>query len=130
MPSPRVSARLVLRLRIVARIWSVLAIALFFMIAFGPDAIQGGPVPVQDWILLATFPGMAILGLLAAWKWEVAGGLIGIAGYVLSLLEYRVFRGSWFPWDRAFMLFLVSVVPAVLFVVHSRLAEETSNKAR
>jgi hypothetical protein len=70
-----VSLRIVAFIRWIARIWSILIFVIALMIIVVPDPNVVEPVPLTDWIELG-FYGVAILGLLVAWRWEGLGGAI------------------------------------------------------
>ena len=64
--------RSVIIIRWIARIWSILVFVVALLTIFPPDPNATEPVPVADWFLLSLW-GVAILGLLVAWRWELVG---------------------------------------------------------
>ncbi|MFH2103623.1 MAG: hypothetical protein ABIJ39_09760 [Chloroflexota bacterium] len=59
--------------------------------------------------------GVAILGLLVAWRWEFVGGIITIATMFIRELAWVILRG---PWLVNFLIIWAFVVPpAILFLV-------------
>jgi hypothetical protein len=103
-------------LRWVARIWSVPAILWSLaeiLFPHGGDAY----VPWYDWVLLGLM-GLAVIGLALAWRWEALGGWIAIAGYLLHVALWPIFRGSW---AMTWLIFLAFVgAPGLLFVLAAR----------
>ena len=78
-----------------ARIWSAMMAIVAILMAVAPDPYLVRPVPMSDWIELG-FYWLAILGLLVAWRWELAGAGIALAGIVGHTLAFRVANGTWF----------------------------------
>lgn len=100
--------------RWIARIWSVLILvfALFMMIT--PDPYATEAVPAVDWFLLSLW-GVAVLGLLIAWRWELAGATITIVTMFVRELAWVALKGRWLV---AFLIvWAVVVPPAVLYLV-------------
>jgi hypothetical protein len=100
--------------RWIARIWSILVFSFALMVIFVPDPYATEPVPFADWFLLSLW-GVAILGLLLAWRWELAGGIITIATMFFRELAWVILKG---PWLVNFLIVWVLVVPpAILFII-------------
>jgi hypothetical protein len=100
--------------RWIARIWSILVFAFALMVIFVPDPYATEPVPFTDWFLLSLW-GVAILGLLLAWRWELAGGIITIATMFFRELAWVILKG---PWLVNFLIVWALVVPpAILFII-------------
>jgi len=100
--------------RWIARIWSLLVFALAILIVSTPDPYTTEPVPASDWFLLSLW-GVAILGLLVAWRWELLGGIITIATMFIRELAWVVLRGPWLV--NFLIVWLLVVPPAILFLV-------------
>jgi hypothetical protein len=78
-----------------------------------PDPYVTEPVPAADWFLLSLW-GVAILGLLLAWRWEVAGAAAAITAMCLREIAFFFVKGFWHP---AFLLVWIFIIPpAVLFL--------------
>jgi hypothetical protein len=58
---------------------------------------------------------VAILGLLVAWRWELAGGIITIATMFIRELAWVILKGLWMVNFLIVWSFLVP--PAILFLV-------------
>jgi len=100
-------------LRWIARIWSILIAIAALMIIFTPDPYATEPVPAEDWFLLSLW-GVAILGLLIAWRWELVGSLITIVTMFIRELAWGILKG---PWMASFLIIWLFVVPpALLFL--------------
>lgn len=96
-------------LRWVARIWSLLALANILLLTYGPDATQ----TIKDWPLFALW-GVAVFGLLVAWKWELTGAIIALSCIALHDLVYLLVKGTWLP---GFMILWAFIIPpAFLFM--------------
>lgn len=101
-------------IRWIARIWSLVIFIVVLMFIFSPDEQATGPVPFEDWFLLS-FWGVAVLGLLVAWRWELVGGIITIATMFLRELAWVILKGGWMV--NFLMIWLFILPPAVLFIV-------------
>jgi hypothetical protein len=96
-----------------ARIVSVLLVlmVLAFLVGDGVPAVRG-----LAWTQLCQFAAFAVVlaGLLAAWRWELAGATAALIGLgVFEAIEFAVRRGfafGAFPWFA---------VPAVLYLLAS-----------
>ena len=114
MRTTRVLTRPVLLLRWAARLWSLLVFAVALLVIVVPDPNATEPVPLGDWFLLSLW-GVAILGLLVAWRWELAGGILTIATMFVRELAWTAIHGLWLP---SFLIVWALVVPpAILFMV-------------
>jgi hypothetical protein len=101
-------------IRWIARIWSILVFVVALLIIFSPDPYATEPVPVADWFLLSLW-GVAILGLLVAWRWELVGGIITIATMFIRELTWIILKGHWLV--NFLIVWLFVVPPAILFLV-------------
>jgi hypothetical protein len=111
--------------RWIARIWSLLVFAVALLIIFTPDPYATEPVPVADWFLLSLW-GLAILGLLVAWWWELAGGILTVATLFIRELAWVMLKGDWMIDFLIAWLFIVP--PAILFLVAGGLERKTNKE--
>jgi hypothetical protein len=109
--------------RWIARIWSLLVFAVALLIIFSPDPYATEPVPAADWFLLSLW-GVAILGLLVAWRWELVGGMITIATLFIRELAWVMLKGDWMI--DFLIAWLLIAPPAVLFMVAGGLERKAS----
>jgi hypothetical protein len=100
--------------RWIARIWSILVFIVVLFIIFTPDPYATEPVPLVDWLMLSLW-GVAVLGLLVAWRWELLGGIITIATLFLRELAWIVLKGDWMV--NFLIVWLFIVPPAILFLI-------------
>ncbi len=100
--------------RRIARIWSILVLAFVLFRILLPDPYATEPVPIVDWFLLSLW-GVAVLGLLVAWRWELVGGIMAIVMMVMRELAWVILKGQWFVGFLIVWLFIVP--PAILFLV-------------
>lgn len=101
-------------IRWIARIWSILVFAVALLEILTPDPNATEPVPVADWLLLGLW-GVAILGLLVAWRWELAGGMITIATMLVREMAWVILKGHWHA--NILIVWVFVVPPAILFLV-------------
>lgn len=100
-------------IRWIARILSILVFVMTLSILFTPDPYATEPVPAEDWFMLSLW-GVAILGLVIAWRWEFVGGIITIATMFIRELAWIILKG---PWMASFLIVWLFVVPpAILFL--------------
>jgi hypothetical protein len=102
-----------LALRWTARLSSaaIVAVVALFYVGEGGFAVAR-PSP-QEWVLLALFSA-SCLGLVAAWRWELIGGVLNIGGMGLFYLVHCFVSGG-FPRGWAFA---VIAMPGVLFLAY------------
>lgn len=119
--------RSVLVTRWIARIWSVPILIFALARIVMPDPYATEPVPAEDWFLLSLW-GVAILGLLVAWRWELVGGVLTIATMFLRELAWLLLKGDWIV---NFLIVWAAVVPpAILFLVAWGLARKAGRAER
>ena len=89
-------------LRIITKAVAFLALltGLLYLRVIVGDAImhlRAGEFPLEATLLLA-FLVIATTGLVIAWRWEGAGGLLALTGGIgLAVIDYSAFgRGVWF----------------------------------
>ncbi len=104
--------------RWIARIWGLIVFAFAVIRVVTPDPYATEPVSATDGFLLSLW-GVAILGLLVAWKWELAGGIITIATMFFRELAWVILKGGWLV--NFLIIWAVLVPPAILFLVAWRL---------
>ncbi|KAF0106678.1 MAG: hypothetical protein FD147_2474 [Chloroflexi bacterium] len=111
-------------LRWVARIWSILISGVALLMVFVPDPYSTNELlPIKDIILLSLW-GVAIFGLLIAWRWERLGALITIAAMFIRELVWVMLNGGWLA---GFLIPWVFIVPpAVIFLTVSYLERKAS----
>ena len=118
------------RLRWIARIWSIvlIAIALLFVVGYVSSWLTTGvadPHAVEDYPPIENVPPILLLvsvvGLGLAWRWEAIGGAIAV---VCSLVNLPILLIHW-PIAEDFPRFamapygtwLVVLIPGVLFLI-------------
>jgi hypothetical protein len=106
------------RLRLVARIWSVIIIGITLVMAVAhivvPEPVAEDYPPIEN--ILPVIMVLSVLGLALAWRWEAVGGAINVGLFVADLGLYWIIRGKPFPL-RAMPVFSAVVVPGLLFLV-------------
>ncbi|MFZ2097261.1 MAG: hypothetical protein WAV05_11560 [Anaerolineales bacterium] len=113
-----ITPRSVKIIRWIARIWSIPVLVGALFILFIPDSNVTEPVPVADWFLLSLW-GIAILGLLIAWRWELIGGIITVTTMFIREVAWVILKG---PWLVNFLIVWAFVLPpALLFLIAWRL---------
>jgi hypothetical protein len=105
-------------LRWIARVWSLLLAALALLMALTPDPSITEPVPFEDWFLLS-FWGVAIVGLLIAWRWETVGAALAVASMILRELAWVVLKGQWIV--NFLIVWALIIPPAILIIVAHRM---------
>jgi hypothetical protein len=111
----RKNPKRILVIRWIARTWSIAVLILALIIAFSPDEhATGEPLEFREIFMLSLW-GIAILGLLLAWRWELVGATITIVTMVFREIAFIIFYREW---TVNFLLIWVAVIPpAVLFLL-------------
>jgi predicted ABC-type exoprotein transport system permease subunit len=101
-------------LRWIARAWSLFALALALLIMLSPDPYAVNPIQPREVFMLSLW-GLAILGLLLAWRWEQLGALSTILIMPIRELVYiLIYR----EWTVNFLLIWALVIPpAVMYLL-------------
>ena len=101
-------------LRWIARAWSLFALTLALLIAFSPDPYAVNPIQPREVFMLSLW-GIAILGLLLAWRWERLGALLTVIIMPIRELVYvLIYR----DWTINFLLIWILVIPpAVMYLL-------------
>jgi hypothetical protein len=91
------------------RILSLLFVAFYLLIFIG-EALEGQSRPNSPplsarAVVELTIISVSLLGLLLAWKWELAGGIVALAAFVLACLI-----------NRRILVFYPVAIAAILFL--------------
>lgn len=106
-----------------ARIWSLFIFAMALLILFTPDPnATNAAVPAEDWFLLSLW-GAAILGLLIAWRWKLAGGIIAISLMFVREIAWVILKGDWLI--SFLIIWAIILPPAILFLIVGNLERKT-----
>ena len=95
--------------RWIVRILSLLFVAFYLFIFIG-ESLEGRsrphnpPMATRAVVELATI-GVSLLGLLLAWKWELAGGTVALVAFVLASLI-----------NHGLLVFYPVAIAAILFL--------------
>ena len=110
--------------RWIARIWGILVIVGAITMFFSPPdpASTGEPMPAVDWFMLSLI-GVAFLGLLISWRWELVGGILTLAMLFIREIAWVILKGSWFA--GFLLLWLLIAPPAILFLIVWRFERKT-----
>jgi hypothetical protein len=100
--------------RWIARLWSILIIIATLIIFLSPDSYGNGPIPAVDKFLLSLIL-FALLGLLAAWRWELVGSIFTITVLFIRELAWVILKGNWLI--GFLLLWLLIAPPAVMFLI-------------
>ncbi len=93
-------------LRWIARVLSAMVILFFVASLLGDRPVA--TLTFLDWVKLGLWL-VIMIGFLVAWRWEVAGGLIVIAAFLVMVILNPTILTMWAMW--------VSPVTAVLFIL-------------
>lgn len=98
-------------LRWIARVIGIVLVGLVLLLAIG----EGVPSPfshpfvITIGLLALT---LVVSGILLAWRWELSGGIVSLAGWVLFIVAERI------NWQHSFF-FVLLAVPSLLFLSSS-----------
>jgi lysylphosphatidylglycerol synthetase-like protein (DUF2156 family) len=107
--------KLIKLIRWLARIASILVLALAIAILVTPDTQdEGEPLSLVYWILMIMWL-LGVFGLLMAWRWELAGACIAIAALIFrDMFYFSLSRRSFVDFK---LVWLPILIPALLFIV-------------
>jgi hypothetical protein len=108
-------------IRWAARIWSLLAIGMGLLMLI-PDSESAGPIAPVD-IFLLSLTGLAMLGLLIAWRWELTGSIFTIAMLFIREIAWVILKGNWMLGFLVLWFFFLP--PAIMFISAWRLEKQT-----
>lgn len=101
-------------IRRIARIWSIVILALFLVLIIGHSLNPEEPSPTPiEWVGMAFFPIGVVIGLILAWKWEGLGGIITIVCVLVFYVWVQIVKGR----SGGPVPALVGV-PSVLFLIY------------
>jgi len=101
-------------LRWVARIWSLFALTIGLMVALTPDPYQVRPITPME-IFMLSFWGVAILGLVLAWRWERFGALLTIFMMFFREIVYFLLHREWTI--NFLIVWALVIPPAVMYLL-------------
>jgi len=116
-------ARKLKTIRFIARIWTIPVVILALVAVLTTD-LNANADP-SHWLssFFLVMWGIAVLGLVIGWRWELAGGLITIVTLVMRDTLYIIMRGTWV--ENILFVWFPLVPPAVMFLIAWRM-EKTS----
>jgi hypothetical protein len=110
-------------IRWVARIWTIPVVILALVAVLTPDQnASGDPAHWLSSFFLVMY-GIAAMGLVIGWRWELAGGLITIVTLVMRDTFYIIMGGTWV--ENILFVWVPLIPPAVMFLIAWRM-EKTS----
>jgi len=108
-------SKLIKILRWIARICSILALLLAIGILLTPGAASVDKDQVLVYWVLTGIWLVGVLGLLIAWRWELAGAIVALAALISRDMFYFSLSGKSFVDFK--MIWLPIMIPALLFIV-------------
>lgn len=109
------SSVLIKVLRWAARMWSLFALTIALMVIFTPDPYQVRPITLMEGFMLS-FWGVAILGLILAWRWERFGALLTIITMPVREIVYFLLHREW---TINFLLVWALVIPPAVIYLYA-----------
>ncbi len=110
-------------IRWVARIWTIPVVILAVVVILTPNT--NGTGEAVHWLssFFLVMYGIAVLGLVIGWRWELAGGLITIITLVMRDTLYIIMGGTWV--ENILFVWIPLIPPAVLFLFAWRMEKES-----
>jgi protein-S-isoprenylcysteine O-methyltransferase Ste14 len=102
-------------IRWIARIWSILAVLLAFVLLISTLMETGDEPPSTIFWMLFGLWFAAVLSLLISWRWEIVGSVLAITALIsremaVFYLSGEFLVGFWMVW-------LPVLPPAILFIL-------------
>jgi hypothetical protein len=102
-------------IRWIARIWSILAVLLAFVLLISTLMENGDEPPSTIFWMLFGLWFAAVLSLLVSWRWEIVGSVLAITALIsremaVFYLSGEFLVGFWMVW-------LPVLPPAILFIL-------------
>jgi hypothetical protein len=110
-------ARFAIQLRWIARLTGLVSIG-FMGVLVIRERMNPLQMRIEDLLLFLCFPTAVTAGLLAGWRWEFAGGLIAVVGFVAYYGAHHFLVGN-LP---SGWVFTGCTLPGVLFLWSGLLA--------
>jgi hypothetical protein len=105
-------------IRWLARILGVLVVIFWILKILDPQSGDLQQVAPVDAFLLS-LTGLALAGLLLAWRWELAGGIFTLVMLFIREIAWVILKGNWMI--GFLILWVMIATPAILFVAAWRM---------
>jgi len=105
-------------IRWLARILGVLVVIFWILKILDPQSGDLQQVAPVDAFLLS-LTGLALAGLLLAWRWELAGGIFTLVMLLIREIAWVILKGNWMI--GFLILWVMIATPAILFVAAWRM---------
>ena len=124
--------RIIIAIRWIARMWACLVALIVVLMLVIPDS-NAGPRALANLspvdIIGLGFYFLAALGLLLAWRWELAGAIVTIVcviGHELIFYIQNGFSNQYFRGNA--VVGSVFIIPAVLFLISWRFSSKKQER--
>jgi len=105
-------------IRWLARILGVLVVIFWILKILDPQSGDLQQVAPVDAFLLS-LTGLALAGLLLAWRWELAGGIFTLVMLFIREIAWVILKGNWMI--GFLILWVMIATPAILFLAAWRM---------
>jgi len=105
-------------IRWLARILGVLVVIFWILKILDPQSGDLQQVAPVDAFLLS-LTGLALAGLLLAWRWELAGGIFTLVMRLIREIAWVILKGNWMI--GFLILWVMIATPAILFLAAWRM---------
>jgi len=105
-------------IRWLARILGVLVVIFWILKILDPQSGDLQQVAPVDAFLLS-LTGLALAGLLLAWRWELAGGIFTLVMLLIREIAWVILKGNWMI--GFLILWVMIATPAILFLAAWRM---------
>ena len=102
-------------LRWIARIWSVLVLIFAILLLLTQLLVDSGEAPTTLYWVLFGLWFIAVLGLMAGWRWEIAGSVIAITALISREMAVFYLSGDFLV--GFWMVWLPIIPPAILYIL-------------
>ena len=118
------AVRKLITMRRAARGWSLVVVILLMMWLKTTDPNGIEPVSTLNSFLVLLL-GVAVSGLLIAWRWERTGAILTIVAMVIREIAWLTLREKWMV--STVLLWVVLLPPAIMYLSASRLERQLAD---
>lgn len=131
MPTTHSISLIATAIKWVARIYTILIFIVAVIVVADPAPLLNRHLILIDWLTLLLFPGVPLIGLLLAWRWEALGGAVTLISWLFHFFVKKFTVGVWFSdFGELAAWFFAFAIPSLLFLISWTLSRSQSQIIR